>query len=120
MDIILIIGQALFGGYFVYSAYNHFAHTDALAGYAASKGVPQAKLAVLGSGLLIFAGGLSVFLGVRPELGAWAIVLFLALVTYKMHAFWQEEGQAKEMQKIQFGKNVALIGAALMFAALYF
>lgn len=119
MDIILVIGQVLFGGFFIYNAYNHFAHTDALAGYAASKGVPHARLAILGSGLLIFLGGLSVFLGVRPELGAWAIVLFLVPVTYKMHAFWKEEGQARAMQEIQFGKNSALLGAALMLAALY-
>lgn len=119
MDIILIIGRMLFGGYFIYNAYNHFAHTHALAGYAASKGVPEPKLAVLGSGLLLFVGGLSVFLSVRPEVGVWALVLFLVPVTYTMHAFWKEEGEAKAMQKIQFGKNTALLGAALMFAALY-
>ena len=119
MDIVLIVGQIIFGGFFIYNAYNHFAHTDALAGYAASKGVPHAKLAIQVSGLLIFLGGLSVFLAVRPELGAWAIVLFLVPVTYKMHAFWKEEGAARAALEIPFGKNSALIGAALMIAALY-
>jgi uncharacterized membrane protein YphA (DoxX/SURF4 family) len=119
MDIILVIGRVLYGGFFIYNAYNHFAHADALAGYAASKGVPMAKLGVLASGALIFLGGLSIFLGVRPALGAWAVVLFLIPVTYMMHSFWKEEGPAKATQKIMFQKNTALLGAALMIAALY-
>ena len=119
MDIILVIGRVLFGGYFVYSAYNHFAHSAPLAGYAASKGVPMARAAVLGSGLLIFVGGLSILLAVRPALGAWALILFLIPVTLMMHAFWMEEGDAKAAQKIAFGKNTALLGASLMIISLY-
>lgn len=119
MDVILVIGQALFGGYFVFCAYNNLAHSAALTAFAASKGVPYAKEAVWGSGVLMFFGGLSIFLGVRPELGAWAIALFLIPVTYKIYPFWKEQGPAREGQKVHFGKNVALLGAALMLAALY-
>jgi putative oxidoreductase len=119
MDIILVIGRMLFGGFFIYNAYNHVVHVDGLAGYAASKGVPHAREAVLGSGLLLFFGGLSIFLGVYTSLGAWAIVLFLIPTTYMMHAFWKEHGEVRAAQQVQFNKNVALLGAALMIAALY-
>jgi putative oxidoreductase len=119
MDIILVIGRMLFGGFFIYNAYNHFVRVDALAGYAAHQGVPHARLAVLGSGALIFFGGLSVFLGVHTNWGAWAIVAFLIPITYQMHPYWKEHGEGRAMQQIQFNKNVALLGAALMLAALY-
>lgn len=119
MDITLLIGRVLFGGFFIYNAWNHFAHSAGLAGYAASKGVPTPKLAVLGSGLLILAGGLSILTGFRLALGALAVIIFLVPVTLQMHQFWKEGGEAKMMQKIQFSKNVALIGAALMIFSFY-
>ncbi|MBX4206511.1 hypothetical protein KW784_01870 [Candidatus Parcubacteria bacterium] len=66
MNIIFIIGRVLFSGYFLYSAYSHFANSAALAAYAGSKGVPAPRLAVLGSGLLLVIGALSILFGVRP------------------------------------------------------
>ena len=41
-----------------------------MSGYAASKGVPAAELAVLGSGAMVALGGLSLLLGVKPKMGA--------------------------------------------------
>jgi len=52
----------------------HF--TKQLIGYAASQGVPLASVAVPLSGVLAFAGGLSILLGYRVRLGAWLLVLF--------------------------------------------
>jgi putative oxidoreductase len=115
MDNIFFLGRVLFGGYFLYNAYNHLIHSQALAGYAQSKGVPMARLAVIFSGLLLLLGGYCVVAGVRPVLGALALALFLIPVTFQMHAFWKEtDPNAKAMQQIQFGKNMALLGAALM------
>ena len=57
--------------------------------YAAGSGVPLPGLLVPLSGLLATAGGLSVLLGYRARLGAWALVLFLIPVTLIMHAFWK-------------------------------
>lgn len=119
MDITLLIGRVLFGGFFIYNAYNHFVHSQGMSAYAGSKGVPAARLAVLGSGLVILLGGLSFLFDFRPALGALAVIIFLVPVTLMMHAFWKEEGDGRAAQKIQFGKNVALIGASLMLFSLY-
>ena len=119
MDIILLIGRVLFGSYFLYNAYKHFAYVEGLAAYAGSKHVPHPKLAVLGSGVLLFVGGLSIMLAVRVGILGWALVLFLVPVTYQMHAFWKEQGDAHAAQEIQFTKNVALLGAVLMIIVLY-
>jgi len=35
-----------------------------------------------------------------------------------MHAFWKEEGQTRVVEKIQFLKNMALLGAVLMLLAI--
>lgn len=115
MDVLFLIGRVLFGGYFIMSGINHFVKYTMMSQYTGSKGVPAPGLAVGGSGLLILLGGLSVLLGFWPEIGLWLLVAFLVLVTPKMHNFWAvTDPNQKMVEMVNFTKNVALIGAALM------
>ncbi|MFI9414337.1 DoxX family protein [Nocardia gamkensis] len=120
MDVVVLIGRVLFAVLFLTSALGHFTQTEAMAGYAQSKGVPMAKAAVLGSGLLFALGGLSVLLGVWADLGALLLVLALVPTAVVMHRFWQEtDEETKQSELIQFSKDVALAGAALMLFAFF-
>jgi uncharacterized membrane protein YphA (DoxX/SURF4 family) len=111
-------GRALFGGYFLYNAVNHFQNKEMLAGYGASKGVPNPEIAVAGTGAMMLAGGLSILAGVRPKLGASLIGAFLIGVTPKMHDFWNvQDGQQRMGEQINFLKNLALLGGALITMA---
>jgi putative oxidoreductase len=103
----LLLGRAIFGGYFLYNGINHLQNADTMGDYARSKGIPAPKAAVIGSGALIVLGGLSLLLGVRPKVGAGMIGAFLVGVTPAMHAD----------DRIHFMKNVALIGGAALAAA---
>lgn len=120
MDVVALIGRILFAALFLGSAFGHFAQSEAMSGYAASRGVPQPKLAVLASGLLILVGGLMVLLGIWIDLGALLLVLFLVPTAVLMHGFWKEtDAQAKQMEMIAFQKDIALAGASLVIFALY-
>jgi uncharacterized membrane protein YphA (DoxX/SURF4 family) len=115
MKMLFLIGRILFGGYFLYSGIHHFSQLSMLSQYAASKNLPAPKLAVAGSGLLVFLGGLSILLGIWPHIGALLIVVFLAGVSPAMHNFWTITEPSQRMaETINFSKNVALLGAALM------
>jgi uncharacterized membrane protein YphA (DoxX/SURF4 family) len=119
MDILFLIGRIIVGLFFLMSAANHFMQVDMMSGYAESKGVPAARLAVLGSGLLILIGGLSIITGFQPVIGIIAIVLFLIPVSLMMHNFWAIEDEQESMvQMTNFLKNMALLGSALMFLAI--
>ena len=114
----LLIGRAIFGGYFVYNAVNHFKNIEAMSQYTKSKDVPAAKLAVALSGAMIGAGGLSVITGVKPKVGASLIAGFLLGVSPVMHAFWQQNDQQQKMNEmIHFSKNMAMLGGAMLTAA---
>lgn len=113
----LLLGRAIFGGYFLYNGINHFLRREQMSGYAKSKGVPAADLAVQSTGALMILGGLSLLTGYRPKLGAALIGTFLAGVTPTMHAFWKDENpQERQVNMINFLKNVALAGGALIAA----
>lgn len=114
-SILFLVGRILFGGYFVMSGMNHFMKMGMMTGYAASKGVPSAKLAVMVTGLLLILGGLGMLLGVYIQWAVLALALFFIPVSLKMHNFWAiKDPQMKMMEMVNFMKNTALLGAALM------
>lgn len=119
MEIAFLIGRIIVGIFYLFNASNHFFQLNALSGYAQSKGVPAPKLAVLGSGALLLVGGLSIITGFAPTIGVVALVLFFLPVTFMMHAFWTVQDQMAKMgEMINFTKNLALMGSALMFLAI--
>lgn len=120
MDVVVLIGRILFALLFLGSAMGHLTQADAMAGYAASRGVPAPKAAVVGSGVLILVGALSVLLGVWADLGSLLLVVFLLPTAVLMHPFWKEtDAQTKQMEMISFNKDVALGGAALALFAFF-
>ena len=120
MDVIVLIGRILFAALFIGSAFGHLTQSEGMGQYAKSKGVPAARVLVILSGLLILAGGLSILLGIWADLGALALVVFLVPTALIIHAFWKEtDPQAKQMEMVQFQKDLALAGAALMLFAFF-
>jgi putative oxidoreductase len=119
MDIAFLIGRIIVGIYYTFSGIHHFTDLKMMAGYAGSKGVPAPKLAVAGSGALLVIGGLSFLLGFHPLIGVICVILFLLPISFTMHNFWAIQDPMHKMgEMVNFTKNMALIGCALMFLAI--
>jgi putative oxidoreductase len=119
MDIAFLVGRIIFGGYWLMASFNHFKNLNPLSGYAKAKGTPFPKLAVVGTGVILLAGGLSMLLGVYPVIGIILLIVFLVGVSFQMHNFWKaDDVQMKQVDMINFTKNMALVGALLMFLLL--
>lgn len=115
---IFVLGRIIFGAYFIYSGFNHFKDEKSMTGYAKSKGVPSPRLAVLLGGAMLIAGGLSFLLNMNVPQGSVLLLLFLIPTTFMMHAFWKVSDPMHKMgERINFLKNMALIGALLMMAS---
>jgi len=114
MKIPFLLGRIVFGGFFLYNGIHHFLERRSLAQYARAKNVPAAHVAVPVTGAALVVGGASILLGIKPRLGALAIIGFLAGVSPAMHNFWKIEDPNQRMNDmINFSKNLALLGAAL-------
>ena len=114
MEILFLVGRILFGGYFLINGLNHFLKNKMLAEYAASKGVPAARFAVYFSGLFILLPGLGILLGVYIQFAVLLLVIFLLVISFKIHNFWAiSDPMAKMSDMVNFTKNMALLGAAL-------
>lgn len=116
MDWIFLAGRILFAIMFFNSGLvGHVLGRKGTAAYARQNRVPLPELSVVASGAMILAGSVLVALGAWGDLGALLIAAFLVAITPVMHAFWREsEPMGKQLQQINFLKNVSLLGAALV------
>ncbi len=119
MDILFLMGRILYSLIFLVSGIGHFIRLEQMAPYAQAKGVPAPKLAVAGTGVLLLLGGLSVLLGFYPTVGLILLIAFLVPTTLMMHRFWDiDDPMQRQMEMVNFNKNLALLGAALMLLLL--
>src|SRR4051794_23824449 len=86
MKAITILGRLLYSLIFIFSGFGHFSANTI--SYAAGHGVPLANVAVPLSGIIAIVGGLSILLGYKAKYGSLLIIVFLVLVTFMMHDFW--------------------------------
>ena len=111
----VLVGRVLYSAIFLMTPLGHF--SPRYIGYAAQSGVPFPALLVPLSGVIAFAGALSVTFGYHARTGAWLLVVFLVPVTLLMHNFWAvKDPMMAQMQLAMFMKNVSLLGGALLIS----
>ena|SRR6516164_3782524 len=114
-----LIGRVIIGSFFLMNGFNHFAQLNTMTAYVKTKGIPAPALAVGGSGVFLFLGGLSLLLGYHPALGAGLLVIFLLAASFSIHNFWTVQDQRAKMgEMINFLKNMAILGLLLMTLAI--
>ncbi len=114
LDVLFLIGRIILGLFFINSGFNHFRHLSMIAGYAGSKKIPFPKFSAFVSGLFLLFGGLSILLGVYTLIGIILIIAFLIPAAFFVHNFWTLPEAQKQTDKVNFMKNLALVGALLM------
>lgn len=68
------------------------------------------------NGATMTGAGSALALGITPRIAATVLAAQLVPVTAAGHAFWDKEGDEKEGEKINFTKNLGLIGGLLAVA----
>jgi uncharacterized membrane protein YphA (DoxX/SURF4 family) len=119
--IIQLIGRLLFAAYFVYVGIGfHVVKTKMAEGYAASTRFPVPAIAGWPTGLWMAAGGLSLALGIWPDIGALMIAAFAIVAAAYFHRFWElDDPMQKQTQSQLFGRNLIIVGACLVMFAVF-
>ena len=118
MKAAFLIGRIILGGFYLFNGVNLIVSRAMVVPLAAAKGVPLPELAIPVAGVFLLIAGTSVLLGWKPLVGIGAVVLFLIPVSFFMHPFWSESGAERLNDTVNFAKNMALLAAALMLAAI--
>jgi uncharacterized membrane protein YphA (DoxX/SURF4 family) len=121
MDWVLLLGRILFALLFVQSGLLfHLRGRQMAIPYAKMMGAPAPEFTVLLTGVQIIVAGLLIALGIWVDLAALLVVAFLIPTNYWMHSYWKmDDPDQKQMNSVQFWKNTALIGGALILFYLY-
>jgi putative oxidoreductase len=116
-DIFALIGRILIAYMFVPSGFGKLMGFAGTVGYIASKGVPLPEVcaaiavaAELGLALLLLFGW-------QTRWAALGLAIFVAVITPIFHNYWAVPEAQVMMQKLNFTKNIAIIGGLLAFAS---
>ena len=111
------IARALLATIFVISGYNKLTGFNDLVTTLAKQGLPLPQVAAFGTIAIELVGGILLLVGFKARWTALVMALFLVPATLMFHRYWSFEGAQRAGQKINFLKNLAIMGGLLMVSA---
>ena len=112
-----LAGRILMSVLFLVSGFFKLGAYSQMVGYAASKGLPMAGVAVACAAVLELAGGLAILIGFQTRIVAWLLFLYLIPTTFYFHNFWAMQGMEQQNNMVHLLKNVAIMGGLVILAA---
>ena len=117
-DLALLIGRVAFAALFLPSGFSKLMNLQAFIYNIDGRGVPFAPVMAPIGATIEFLGGLALLLGVQVRFASVVLLAFTVLATLIAHRFWEyAPGAARQMQQINFFKNVAIVGGFVFLAA---
>ena len=112
---VLLAGRTLFAAYFAYYGLGHLRGSRGFVEGVRARGkLPVPWLAGWPAGVWLWTGGLSVALGIWPDVGLLMIGLFVLLTMLYVHDFWNlDEEAGRETQRQLFLRNSAFVASCV-------
>ncbi len=109
MNYLPLFGRICLCLIFFNGAFGNFTTFSETQARMAEMGLPIPTLLLLGNIVFQVIGALSLLLGLKVQLGAVILIIFLIPTTVIFHPFWADPGES-----IAFFKNLGLIGGLLL------
>jgi putative oxidoreductase len=116
-DTLALAGRILLAWLFVPAGWGKIAGFAGTAGYIASKGLPMPEVLAAAAIAVELGLGLLLLVGWQTRWAALGLAIFVAVITPIFHNYWAMPEAQQMMQKQAFGKNIAIVGGFLAFAA---
>ena len=117
-DVLSLVGRILISGIFISAGISKLKQAKQTEAYIKSKNIPFAPAARYAAASTEILGGSTLLLGLGSRIGASTLIGFLIPTTLIFHKFWGlNNEQEKQMQQINFLKNLAVMGGLLKFVA---
>lgn len=112
-----LLGRALLALLFIPAGFSKLMGFSATVGYIASQGVPLPQVAAAIAVAVELGLGLLLLVGWQTRWAALGIALFTLVITFIFHHFWDVPPAQVMAQKLNFFKNMAIVGGLFSFAA---
>lgn len=112
---VLLVGRVLFAAYFAYYGLGHLRGSRGFVEGTRARGrLPVPFLAGWPAGVWLWAGALSVALGIWPDVGTLMLGVFVTLTILYVHDFWNlDQDAGREAQRQLFLRNTAFVAACV-------
>lgn len=114
---LVLLGRALIAYLFIPGGWAKLVGFSGTVGYIASQGVPMPELAAAIAVAAELGLGLLLLVGWQTRWVALGLAIFVAVITPIFHGYWNAPEAARMMQKINFDKNLAVVGGLLVLTA---
>jgi putative oxidoreductase len=112
-----LLGRVLIAALFAPSGWGKIVGFSGVVGYISSKGVPLPEVAAAIAVAAELGLGLLLLVGWQTRWAALGMAIFTAVITPIFHNYWAVPEAEVMAQRINFFKNVAVVGGLLAFAA---
>jgi putative oxidoreductase len=116
-DALALVGRILLGSIFVLSGFQKLMGFSGLVAGIAGKGLPMPEVLAVLTVAIELGAGLLLVVGWKARWAALLLFLFIIPVSLVYHNFWAMDGAQAAMNKVQFLKNVSIMGGMLMAVA---
>ena len=116
-NLLTLLGRVFIALLFIPGGFGKIAGFAGTVGYIASKGVPLPEVCAAIAIIVELGFGLLLLLGWQTRWAALGIALFTFVITFIFHNFWGVPAEQVMMQKMNFFKNLAIVGGLLPFVA---
>ena len=110
---LLFVGRVFMAAIFVLAGLMKIMDFSSTASMMTSMSIPMAELVLVLAIVFELGGGLLLLFGWYSRFGALLLLIFVVLVTFFFHLFWDYEGAAQIANMQHFMKNLFIFGALL-------
>jgi putative oxidoreductase len=112
-----LIGRLLIAAIFLVSGLAKLTDTPGTVAHMTAAGIPYPDTLALVAGCAEVLGALAIATGFLTRVASVGLILFMIPTTLIFHAFWNDAGQERMTQMVNFMKNLAIIGGLAVLAA---
>ena len=118
IGLLSLVGRVMLCAIFLLSAVgNKISNFGGVAEAMKGQGIPLPQ-AMLASAIgFLIVGSVMIVVGYKARVGAFLLLLFLAVATFYFHDFWEFADAARANQFNHFMKNLSLMGAMVFILA---
>jgi len=113
-----LVGRVLLATIFVLSGIGKVMGFDGTVGHIAAKALPMPQILAIAAIVVELGGGVMLVAGWKARAAAAALLVFTGVAAFLFHAFWAVPPEEVAIQRIQFLKNLAIMGG-LLYVTVY-
>lgn len=116
-DELILLGRILMMVLFVMSGWGKLTGFQGTVGYMTSTGAPMPEVAAAVAVVMEFGVGIALLIGLWTRPLALLMALFVLGTSFIAHSYWDMQGAMEAANKIQFYKNLSIMGGLFLLAA---